>query len=102
MLLKSLSRETKRALNGFNLSLQNIEKLSQQLPEQDKHLLIPPADLPVSGLYDIMNLIRCGRSPGQAQELYSRLIMKYYDIDRDLRVSSSKSFLLQTFFNVCQ
>ena len=89
MLLKTLSKEAKRALNGFVLNLSNIEKLSSQLPEQDKHLLTPPEELPASGLYDIMHLIRLGRTPGQAQELYSRILMKYYDMDRNLRVSSS-------------
>jgi len=102
MLLQNLSRKTKCALNGFTLDLSNIEKMSSLLPEQDKHLLTPPKDLPASSLYDIMHLLQLGRSPGQAQILFSRLILKYYDMDRNLRVSSSKSFLLQTFFNVHQ
>ena len=92
MLLQTLSKEAKRALNGFALNLSNIEKLSSQLPEQDKHLLTPPVELPASDLYDIMHLIQLGRTPGQAQELFSRLILKYYDMDRNLRVSSSNFF----------
>ena len=95
MLIQSLSKEAKRALNGFVLNLSNIEKLSSQLPEQDKHLLTPPVELPASDLYDIMHLIQLGRTPGQAQELYSRILMKYYDMDRNLRVSSSNLSLLQ-------
>ena len=97
MLLQNLSKEAKCALNGFNLNLSNIKKLSSLLPEQDKHLLIPPSCLPASDLYDVMHLIQLGRSPGEAQQLYSRLIMKYYDMDRNLRVSSSKLFLLQKY-----
>ena len=89
MLLPSLSKEAKIALNGFVLNLSNIEKLSSQLPKQDQHLLTPPAELPASDLYDIIHLIQFGRTPGQAQELYSRILMKYYDMDRNLRVSSS-------------
>lgn len=93
MLLQNLSRKAKSGLNGFTLDLSNIAKLSSQLPEQDKHLLTPPASLPTSDLYDIIQLIKFGRSPGQAQELFLRLIMKYYDMDRDLRVSERKYFV---------
>ena len=100
MLLQSLSKEAKRSLNGFARNLSNIEKLSSQLPEQDKHLLTPPVELPVSDLYDIMHLIQLGRTPGQAQELFSRLILKYYDMDRNLRVSSS-NFFVANVINVC-
>ena len=89
MLLQNLSKEAKSGLNGFTLNLSNIEKLSSQLPEQDRHLLTPPASLPASDLYDIIHLIKFGRSPVQAQELFSRLILKYYDMDRNLRVSSA-------------
>ena len=90
MLLQNLSKEAKNGLNGFTLNLSNIEKLSSQLPEKDRHLLTPPADLPASSLYDVMHLLQFGRSPGQAQKLFSRLMMKYYDMDRNLRVSYSK------------
>jgi len=100
MLLPNLSKEAKRALNGFVLNLSNIEKLNSLLPEQDKHLLTPPVEQPASKLYDIMHLIQLGRTPGQAQELYSRILMKYYDMDRNLRVSSSNLFLLQTLLIV--
>ena len=96
-MLRSLSKKARRDLSGFSLNLSNIEKLSSQLPEQDRHLLTPPTSLPASDLYDIIHLVTFGRSPGQAQELFSRLIMKYYDMDRNLRVSSAKNFLLQTF-----
>ena len=93
MLLPTLSRETKCALNGFTLNLSNIKKLSSQLPKQDEHLLTPPVGLPASDLYDIMHLIQFGRTLDQAQELCSRILMKYYDMDRNLRVSASKHFL---------
>ena len=98
MLLKNLTLETKRALNGLVLSLSNIEEQSLKLPEQDRHLLTPPANLPVSELYDIMNIIQIGRTPVQAQKLYSRLVLKYYDLDRDLRVSARKYFVEYIIF----
>ena len=98
MLLKNLTLETKRALNGLVLSLSNIEEQSLKLPEQDRHLLTPPANLPVSELYDIMNIIQIGRTPVQAQKLYSRLVLKYYDLDRDLRVSVNKYYVLHRIF----
>ena len=90
MLLQNLSKEAKNGLNGSTLNLSNIEKLSSQLPEKDRHLLTPPAELPASGLYDIMHVIQIGRSLGQAEKLFSRLILKYYDMDRNLRVSHIK------------
>ena len=98
MLLKNLTHETKRALDGLVLSLSNIEEQSSKLPEQDRHLLISPADLPISELYDIMNMIQIGRTPVQAQRLYSRLVFKYYDLDRDLRVSARKYFVKYKIF----
>ena len=100
MLLQNLSREAKSGLSGFTLDLSNIEKMSSILPEQDRHLLTPPAEIPASGLYDIMHVIQIGRSLGQAQKLFSRLILKYYDMDRNLRVSSS-IFFIANVINVC-
>ena len=100
MLLRNLSKKAKRALNGFNLSLSNIERLSSLLPEQDRHLLTPPENLPASDLYDIMHLIQSNRSPGPAQELFSRLIMKYYDMDRNLRVSSANYLSRKRFLHL--
>ena len=85
MLLKNLTLETKRALNGLVLSLSNIEEQSLKLPEQDRHLLTPPANLPVSELYDIMNIIQIGRTPVQARKLFSRLVVKYYE-DLSLKI----------------
>ena len=101
ILLQTLSRAAKRALSGLTLNLSNIKELSSKLPEQDQHLLIPPPDLIASDLYDIMHIVQVGRTPGQAQRLFSLLIMKYYDIDRNLRVSSSNYFEVNVF-NVCQ
>ena len=98
LLLKNLTQEVKRALNGLVLSLSNIQEQSLKLPEQDRHLLTPPANLPVSELYDIMNVIQMGRTPVQAQKLFSRLILKYYDLDRDLRVSARKYFVKYKIF----
>ena len=93
MLLKTLTKKAKQALNGLILSLSNIGEQSLKLPEQDRHLLTPPADLPASELFDIMNLIQINRTPAQARRLYSRLVVKYYDLDRDLRVSAKKYFV---------
>ena len=98
MLLKNLTQETKCALNGLVLNLSNIEEQSLKLPEQDRHLLTPPANLPVSELYDIMNIIQIGRTPVQARKLFARLVLKYYDLDRNLRVSASKYFVKYKIF----
>ena len=87
-LLQSLSKQAKNALGGVTLSLSNMEQMSSKLPDKDKHLLIPPTSLPNSSLYDIMHILQLGRSPGQSQDLFIRLILKYYDMDRNLRVSS--------------
>ena len=96
MLLKNLPKEAKRSLSGLVLSLSNIEEQSLKLPEEDRHLLDPPDDLPTSKLYDIFHVIQLDRTPVQARTLYSRLIEKYYDLDRDLRVS--KYFVLYRIF----
>ena len=93
MLLKTLTKEAKHALNGLILTLSNIEEQSLKLPEQDRHLLNPPADLPISDLYDIMNIIKIGRTPVQARRIFSRLVVKYYDLDRNLRVSVRQYFV---------
>ena len=90
MLIKNLTYEAKRALSGLVLTLSNIKEQSLKLPEEDKHLLTPPSDLPMSDLYDITHIIQLGRTAVQAQELFSRLLVKYYDLDRDLRVSINK------------
>ena len=89
MLLKNLTKEAKRALSGLVLNLSNIEEQSLKLPEADRHLLTPPDDLPISKLYDLMHVIQLDRTPVQARTLYSRLVEKYYDLDRNLRVSAS-------------
>ena len=99
MLLKNLTYEAKRALSGLVLDLSNIKEQSLKLPEEDKHLLTPPSDLPMSDLYDIMSIIQLGRTAVQAQELFSRLVVKYYDLDRDLRVSVNKYFVLHRIFS---
>ena len=93
VLLKNLTQEAKQALNGLCLDLSNIEEQSLKLPEQDRHLLTPPANLPISELFDLMNIIQIGRTPIQARRLFSRLLVKYYDLDRDLRVSARKYFV---------
>ena len=93
VLLKNLTRKAKRALSGLVLNLSNIKEQSLKLPEEDKHLLTPPSDLPVSDLYDITHIIQLGRTAVQSEELFSRLVVKYYDLDRDLRVSVSKYFV---------
>ena len=93
LLLKNLTHEAKLALNGLVLNLANIAEQSLKLPEQDRHLLIPPANLPISELYDVMNIITIGRTPVQARKLYSRLVLKYYDLDRNLRVSVRQYFV---------
>ena len=93
MLLKTLTKKAKQALNGLILTLSNIEEQSLKLPEQDRHLLNPPADLPISDLYDIMNIIKIGRTPVQARRIFSRLVVKYYDLDRNLRVSVRQYFV---------
>ena len=92
-LLKNLTQEAKQALNGLCLDLSNIEEQSLKLPEQDRHLLIPPVNLPISELFDLMNIIQIGRTPVQARRLFSRLLVKYYDLDRDLRVSARQYFV---------
>ena len=97
VLLKNLTQEAKHALNGHNLDLSNIEEQSLKLPEQDRHLLIPPANLPISELYDIMNIIKIGRTPVQARRLFSRLLVKYYDMDRNLRVRSANYLSCKRF-----
>ena len=94
VLLKNLTQEAKQALNGLVLDLSNIGEQSLKLPEQDRHLLVPPAHLPISELYDLMNIIQIGRTPVQARRLFSRLLVKYYDLDRDLRVSAKKYFVI--------
>ena len=103
MLLKNLPKEAKRSLSGLVLSLSNIEEQSLKLPEEDRHLLDPPDDLPTSKLYDIFHVIQLDRTPVQARTLYSRLIEKYYDLDRDLRVSKYfvlyRIFFLKNFFH---
>ena len=83
-----MSKKARTALGGVILNLSNMEEMSSRLPENDKHLLVPPATLPQSSLYDIMYILQLGRSPGQSQDLFTRLILKYYDMDRNLRVSS--------------
>ena len=93
VLLKNLTQEAKQALNGLCLDLSNIEEQSLKLPEQDRHLLIPPVNLPISELFDLMNIIQIGRTPVQARRLFSRLLVKYYDLDRDLRVSARQYFV---------
>ena len=93
VLLKNLTQEAKQALNGLCLDLSNIEEQSLKLPEQDRHLLIPPVNLPISELFDLMNIIQIGRTPVQARRLFSRLLVKYYDLDRDLRVSARQNFV---------
>ena len=93
VLLKNLTREAKRALSGLVLSLSNIKEQSLKLPEVDRHLLTPPTDLPTSDLYDIMHVIQLNRTTIQAKELFSRLVVKYYDLDRNLRVSVEKYFV---------
>ena len=93
VLLKNLTQEAKRALNGMALSLSNIKEQSLKLPEVDRHLLTPPTALPMSDLYDIMHVIQLNRTTIQAKELFSRLIVKYYDLDRNLRVSANKYFV---------
>ena len=94
VLLKNLTQEAKQALNGLCLDLSNIEEQSLKLPEQDRHLLIPPVNLPISELFDLMNIIQIGRTPVQARRLFSRLLVKYYDLDRDLRVSARQYFVI--------
>ena len=98
MLLKNLTYEAKRALSGLVLTFSNIKEQSLKLPEEDKHLLTPPSDLPVSDLYDITHIIQLGRTAVQAEELFSRLVVKYYDLDRNLRVSASKYFVKYKIF----
>ena len=93
LLLKNLTHEAKLALNGLVLNLANIAEQSLKLPEQDRHLLIPPANLPISELYDVMNIITIGRTPVQARRIFSRLVVKYYDLDRNLRVSVRHYFV---------
>ena len=100
VLLKNLTQEAKHALNGHNLDLSNIEEQSLKLPEQDRHLLIPPANLPISELYDIMNIIKIGRTPVQARRLFSRLLVKYYDLDRNLRVSVRQYFVTYRIYSL--
>ena len=98
MLLKNLTYEAKRALSGLVLTFSNIKEQSLKLPEEDKHLLTPPSDLPVSDLYDITHIIQLGRTAVQAEELFSRLVVKYYDLDRNLRVSARKYFIKYEIF----
>lgn len=100
VLLKNLTQEAKQALNGLVLDLSNIGEHGLKLPEQDKHLLIPPANVPISELYDVMNIITIGRTPAQARKLYSRLILKYYDLDRNLRVSVKQYFVTYIIYSL--
>lgn len=65
--------------------LSNIDAELEKLPECDRHLLEPPRTMEAPSLCDLIGLLRFGRSNGQ--ELFHKLLSKYYDIDRSLRVS---------------
>lgn len=82
----SLSKQGKASLNGPSLTLSNLEVETGKLPEQDRHLLIPPASIENADLYDIAFLIKLGRSNGQ--EIFSKLVLTYFELDRELRVSA--------------
>ena len=83
--MRSLSKEGRVALNGTCLNLENLENECAKLPDQDKTLLIPPASIQKKDLYDIVHLIKFDRSDGK--ELFSKLLLSYFELDRELRVS---------------
>ena len=80
-----LSKKAKIALSGTSLTLENLHAESAKLPEQDKHLLVPPDTIQDADLYDLLYLIQYGRSNGHV--IFSKLLQSYFDLDRDLRVS---------------
>ena len=83
--MRQLTKDARKALNGTSLRLSNLDAESEKLPEQDKHLLVPPDSIQNTDLYDLLYLIQYGRSNGQ--EIFTKLIQSYFDLDRDLRVS---------------
>lgn len=84
-LMPFLSKKAKSALTGNSLNLENLNAESDKLPAKDKHLLVPPDTIQDPNLYDLLFLIQYGRSNGQ--DIFSKLIQSYFDLDRDLRVS---------------
>ena len=87
LLMPKLSKQARIALTGTSLNLTNLYAESDKLPEQDKHLLVPPDSIQNTELYDLLYLIQYGRPNGQ--EIFSKLIQSYFELDRNLRVSHS-------------
>lgn len=79
-----LSRSARCALFGEYISLENIIKWSHILPDHDKHLLVPPANVVDPQSLDLVNILQKRRSDGG--ELFLEMIKSYFNADRILRV----------------
>ena len=100
--MSSLSHKGRVALSGASLDLENLDDECAKLPNKDKLLLIPPASIQNRDLYDIVYLIKFGRSNGK--ELFSKLLLAYFELDRELRVSatiSGRFFFLRVLLGRC-
>ena len=85
-LIPKLCHDANNMLKGPYLNMMNIYGESEKLPEHDKHLLTPPDSLGDPDLYDIVHFLKYQRTNGHV--LFLELIKSYYNLDRDLRVST--------------
>ena len=82
-----LSQSAHCALFGEYISLENITKWSQLLPDHDKHLLVPPANIVNPQSLDLINILKKRKSDGG--QLFLEMIQTYFNADRILRVCNT-------------